>query len=409
MINHEINHDASSISERHVGRRTVLLGTVGALVAVEVGHPARSAAATTAAASPRHPRFDKVLAHQLQRVLDDTVRAPGLPFPGGILHVHGATLGTWTGVAGLGRLAPDVPMHAIDRFRAGSIAKPFVSVAVLQLVERGRLSLDARLTSVLPLSVVGRFPTAADISVRMLLSHRSGIPDWLTPAVNDEIAHHPDKIWTVAEILEIAAAQPPLFPPGTSYSYSNTNYNLLGLIIERVTGRSWRDQITRRVIDPLDLKRTTLPAPGDRFLTGAYAHGYGQVDGRTVDMTDIDPSMAGAAGGGALVTTVQDLTGFLDSLLAGHLFSKRDTLRQMLTFLPAPDGGGQVGYGLGIIQRLLPGGIEMIDHSGLTAGYSAYVGRLVGRPITVASVLNWEQDPSPLLVPAIQLLAAAHP
>jgi D-alanyl-D-alanine carboxypeptidase len=243
----------------------------------------------------------------------------------------------------------------------------------------------------------------------MLLSHRSGIPNWLTPAVHDEIVHHPDKVWDVAEFLDLAAAQPPLFAPGTSYSYSNTNYNLLGLIIERVTGRSWRHQVTRRVIDPLDLEHTTLPAPGDRFLTGAYAHGYGEVDGRTVDLSHIDPSMAGAAGGGALVTTVQDLAGFLDSLLAGRLFSKRDTLRQMLTFLPAPDEGGQVGYGLGIIQRLVPGGIELIDHLGMTAGYSAYVGRLLGRQITIASLLNWEQEPSPLLLPTIQLLAAAHP
>ena len=75
---------------------------------------------------------------------------------------------------------------------------------------------------------------------------------------------------------------------------------------------------------------------------GAYAHGYGELDGRTVDLSHIDPSMAGAAGGGALVTTVQDLSGFLDSLLAGRLFSKRDTLRQMLTFLPAPDEGGSI-------------------------------------------------------------------
>jgi D-alanyl-D-alanine carboxypeptidase len=184
------------------------------------------------------PRFDAVLARRLQRVLEDARRDPSTHFPGAILHVESAALGTWTGVVGLGRLAPAAPMRRGDRFRAGSVIKPFVSVVVLQLAERGRLSLDARLPEVLSASVVGRFATAPEISVRMLLGHRSGIPEWLTPAVVDEIGRHPAKVWRVSEFLDLAAAQPPLFAPGTSYSYSNTDYNLLGLIIERVTGRS---------------------------------------------------------------------------------------------------------------------------------------------------------------------------
>src|SRR5215208_5010659 len=105
-------------------------------------------------------------------------RDPGTTAPGAILHVRSPRLGRWTGVAGLGRVAPDVPMRRADRFRAGSIAKPFVAVVVLQLAERGRLSLDAALPEVLPAGVVGRFPTAAEITVRMLLNHRSGIPEW---------------------------------------------------------------------------------------------------------------------------------------------------------------------------------------------------------------------------------------
>jgi hypothetical protein len=104
-------------------------------------------------------------------------------------------------------------MRAADRFRAGSIAKPFVAVRVLQLAERGRLSLDARLPKVLPASVVSRFPGAADISVRMLLGHRSGIPEWDTPLMDIVIAHHPAKVWTIAEKLDLAAAQPPVFAP----------------------------------------------------------------------------------------------------------------------------------------------------------------------------------------------------
>ena len=114
--------------------------------------------------------------------------------------------------------------------------------------------------------MVRRFANAAAISVRMLLGHRSGIPEWITPAVNEEIARHPAKVWKVGEILDLAAAQPPVFPPGTSYTYSNTNYNLLGLIIEHLTGHSWRHEVSRRVIGPLGLTRTSLPAPGHRSM-----------------------------------------------------------------------------------------------------------------------------------------------
>ena len=99
-------------------------------------------------------------------------------------------------------------------------------------------------------------------------------------------------------------------------------------------------------------------------MPSAHAHGYVELDGKTVDLTGVDPSVAGAAGGGALVTTVQDLARFLDALLKGRLFRHRDTLRQMLAFAPAPDQGGQVGYGLGIEQRVFPGGVELIGHLG---------------------------------------------
>src|SRR5918912_393563 len=82
--------------------------------------------------------------------------------------------------------------------------------------------------------VVGRFANAGDITVRMLLGHRSGIPEWDTPLMDIVIAHHPGKVWTIEEKLDLAAAQPPVFAPGTSYKYCNTEYNLLGLVIEHV-------------------------------------------------------------------------------------------------------------------------------------------------------------------------------
>jgi D-alanyl-D-alanine carboxypeptidase len=305
-------------------------------------------------------------------------------------------------------VAPDVLIRRADRFRAGSIAKPFVAVVVLQLAERGRLSLDARLPDVLPASVVGRFPTAADITVRMLLNHRSGIPEWETAAIEEQVARHPAKVWKVSEFLDLAAAQPPLFAPGTGFFYSSTNYNLLGLIIERITGHSWRRAVTRGVIRPLRLSSTGLPAPRDRSIKGQHAHGYLEFDGKTIDITRVDPSFAGAAGACALVTNVHDLARFLDALLRGRLFRRRATLRSMLDAVPAQGEGGLVGYGLGLEQYAVPGGIELVGHLGGTAGYRSFVGRVRPLGVTMAFVLNAQDDPTPLIIPALEALAAAQ-
>jgi D-alanyl-D-alanine carboxypeptidase len=387
--------DLARPAEGGVDRRTLLLGAAGALAAAGLSGPARAAGG----------RFDPDLARELKRALRDALRDPGTTAPGAILHVRSPKLGAWTGVAGLGRVTPDVRMRRGDRFRAGSIAKPFVSVVVLQLAEGGRLSLDARLPEVLPARVIGRFANTADITVRMLLGHRSGIPGWLSPAVAEQVARHPAKVWKVSELLDRAAAQPPVFAPGTGFFYSDTNYNLLGLIIERITGRSWRHAVTRRVIRPLHLTHTALPAPGHRSITGAHAHGYATLDGKTIDLTRVDPSFAGAAGACALVTNVHDLARFLDALFKGRLFRHRATLREMVDLAPAQGEGGLAGYGLGIEQYVLPGGIQLIGHLGGTAGYRSFVGRVRPLGVTMTLALNAEDDPTPLVIPAVQALA----
>jgi D-alanyl-D-alanine carboxypeptidase len=381
------------------------MAAAGTLAAAGLSGPAGAAGRATSVASRAARRFDAALARQLEKALRTALRDPSVHAPGGILHVRSPTLGRWTGVAGLGRVAPKVPMRPGDRFRAGSIMKPFVSVVVLQLVERGRLSLEARLPEVLPADVTGRFPTAPDITVRMLLSHRSGIPEWDLAEQDDYAARNPTHIWTIDEILNLAAAKPPVFAPGTSYSYCNTEYNLLGLIIDRLTGRSWRHEITRRVVRPLRLTHTSLPAPGDLSIKGAHAHGYFPLDGRLVDLTRLDPSIAGAAGGSALVTTVQDLARFWDALLKGRLFRHRATLKDMLTFGPTP-GEVTAGYGLGVEQYALPGGIELIGHLGGAGTYRTFVGRQRPQGVTISFALNFQDDPSPLIFPVVKVLAS---
>ena len=397
---------ANGAASRFVDRRTLLVGAAGAVAAAGLSGPARAAGHATSLAARAGPRFDADLARQLQRALHAALGDPSTQSPGAILYVQSAKLGRWSGAAGLGRVTPAEPMRPGDRFRAGSIVKMFVSVTVLQLSERGRLSLDARLPEVLPASVTGRVANAADITVRMLLGHRAGIPDWDDPAIDEQVARDPAKVWNDGELLDLAAAKPPLFAPGTSFSYSNTDYTLLGLIIEGITGRSWRHEVTRRVIRPLRLTRTALPAPGQRSIKGPLAHGYREIDGKLVDL-NLDPSFCGAAGGYALATTVADLSRFLDTLLAGRLFRHRATLEQMLTIAPAQGEGGLVGYGLGIEQRALPGGPTLIGHLG-GAVYRSYVGRLHPTGATIALAMNAEDDPTPLLLPAVKALLATH-
>jgi D-alanyl-D-alanine carboxypeptidase len=137
-------------------------------------------------------------------------------------------------------------------------------------------------------------------------------------------------------------------------------------------------------------------------------HGYGELDGKATDLTRVDPSFAGAAGASALVTTVRDLARFLDALFKGRLFDHEATLPQMLELVPAQADGGLVGYGLGIEQRVLPGGVELIGHLGGAPGYSSYVGRVRPGEVTIAFALNTQEDPTPLVLPLAQALTSTR-
>lgn len=317
-----------------------------------------------------------------------------------MLRVSGERLGFWAGAVGLGEIASRTPMRASDRFRAGSIMKPFVAAAVLQLAEDGTLSLDSALPDVLPEHTHGRFQDAHSITVRRLLNHTAGLPEWLGPPIRAQLMANPRRVWGVAEFLEISGAQERVLPPGARYAYSNTHYNLLGAIIEHATGVTWRDAVRERVIARAGLGETSLPEPGDAWIPGEHAHGY---EG-AIDVTYVDPSMAGAAGGGALITTLADLARFWDALLAGDLLRRGETLREMLAFVDAPDVGGQVGYGLGVQRYVLPGGLEVIGHLGSTAGYRAFGGRVRRLGVTVAMAMNTPADPAPVLLPALDAM-----
>jgi D-alanyl-D-alanine carboxypeptidase len=389
---------------RRTAAAAVAASALAAMFAVAV--PAADANPTGPAAVAHATEAPHAVGPRLQAILNRGVRAPGSELPGVALRVRVPGQGTWSGAAGKARIAPATPMRAGDRFRAGSIMKPFVAAATLQLVEEGKFGLDDPLPAVVPADVVARFPEAAQITVRMLLNHTSGLPEYSDAGFDREVASNPRRRWTVDELLDRAAAMPRTSVPGERFGYNNTDYNLLGLILEQATGKPWRAVVRERVFTPLHLRHTSLPRPGHVPSGRDIAHGYMQVDGKLVDLTDVDSSMAGAAGGNALLTTTEDLSRFLRGLLAGRLFQHRETLEAMRTFLATPNDHGRVGYGLGLERYVLPGGVEVVGHMGTGAGYRAFMFHLPAQHIDFSMVTNSPGDPMPVLIPALKLLVA---
>jgi D-alanyl-D-alanine carboxypeptidase len=324
----------------------------------------------------------------LQQVLAQAVAKQDVFLPGAIAYYRSPGHASWSGSAGLGDLQTKSAIRADSRIRAGSILKTLIATVVLQHVEEGALSLDQTLPELLPASVTNRVVKADRITLRMLLNHTSGIPDWVTPQVHMDAAKDPAYVWTNEKAIQIATDQGAWFEPGTSWAYSNTNYTLIGMVLDRIGGTSWRAQVRARVLGPLGLTSTELPEPGDRTITADDAHGYQLVDGAPLDLSYVDPSMAGAAGGMAMVTTVRDLGTFLDALLAGRLFARPETLVKMTTMVEAPDESHLPHwYGLGL-EMYEVGGTTIIGNSGGAPGYATMMFRIPARATTLVTAVN---------------------
>ncbi|WP_262056179.1 serine hydrolase domain-containing protein [Streptomyces sp. STR69] len=270
-----------------------------------------------------------------------------------------------------------------DHFRAGSITKTFIATLVLQLAAEHRLSLSDTVEQHLPGLVRGAGNDGRALTLRSLLTHTSGLYDF-TAATGGTVPVSP------LEAVRIALTHPPA--DRGRFSYSNTNYVLLGLVIRQVTGRSYAAEAERRIIAPLRLtgtsfpgSRTTLPAPHGR----AYA-----TNGS--DVTDLDPRVAGAAG--ELVTTLADLNRFYSALLGGELLPSR-RLREMLNTRTAHGL-----YGMGLFPVKLPCGTTVWGHNGRISGsYVRTAATVDGRHVLTFRV-NTSEIADPGLEPA--LLAA---
>ena len=359
--------------------------------------PGQMLADTAAARAGSEPPLPRAWQSELQQALEAiVVRGAG---PGVSLTIDYPSYRPFSTAAGIADLATGQAIEPGDRFRAGSMLKTAVATAALQLVECGKLSLDARLTQLLPPAITSRVAEAENITLRMLLSHTGGVPEPVDAAFHAAVFQDPARIWTLDDYLTLSAAHPRLFPPGGGWAYSNMDYILVGEIVTRVAGAPWRQTVQRRVLDRARLVHSSLPRPGDAGCDSC-ARGYESIAGDLVDLTEVDPSMAGAAGGGALVTTTADLVRFLRALLAGELFDRPGTLAIMTSFVDAPlPQEGQIQYGLGL-ARIQFGDMQLIGHYGSTAGYNGFMLQDTATGAVFAGSIN--QDGSlAALVPAM--------
>jgi D-alanyl-D-alanine carboxypeptidase len=308
------------------------------------------------AASPDAPPAGRGLDRALARVV-----AAGAP--GALVAVDGP--GATTAATGVDDRRAGRRMSARDHFRAGSVTKAFVATVLLQLAERHRLRLDDPVGRYLP----GELRDGGHITLRELAHMSSGVYDYIDDLPGDtrqEFRRNRQRTFAPAELVRLAERHPAGFPPGHGWGYSNTNYIVLGQVIEKVTGHSLSSEIQRRITRPLGLRGTLLPVTSPTLPTPAM-RGY-HPDGASsslFDATAQNPSAYWATG--ALVTDAQDLNTFFGALLSGRLLD-RESMRAMEAVTST---GWPVvpTYGLGLIRRDLPCGVSVWGHSGIVEGY----------------------------------------
>ncbi|MER6138058.1 serine hydrolase domain-containing protein [Streptomyces sp. NPDC001815] len=301
--------------------------------------------------------------------------------PGAVARIddRGAVHKVTEGVAdkGTGRA-----ISTADRFRVGSVTKSFSAVVLLQLVDEGALALDTSVNTYLP----GLLPDD-NITVRHVLSHRSGLYDY----TNDMFEHTVpgfeavrNKVFSYQDLVDLSLKQPLGSAPGAAYSYSNTNFVVAGMLIEKLTGKPVRSAYQSRIIKPLGLKDTFYVHPGTA-VPGKHARGYLTPDEAGAPLIDsTEQTVSWAQSAGAVISSTRDLNTFFSALLGGDLTSA-EQLSQMQKWVPV---NSTQGYGLGLRRRDLSCGVSVYGHTGTVQGYYTYSFTSKGGGRTVTALAN---------------------
>ncbi|MFD3729593.1 serine hydrolase domain-containing protein [Streptomyces sp. NPDC058671] len=314
-----------------------------------------TALATPALAAPAPEKRDHTATRQaLQAAVDSGV-------PGAVAGARDGH-GLWTGTAG--------DRKGDDRYRVGSITKTFVATVLLQLQAEGRVDLDDPVEKWLPGVVRGNGHDGRNITVRQLLNHTSGIYSYTEDAAFQErvfgpgFLEHRYDTWSGRQLVGVAMTHQPEFAPGTGWSYSNTNFVLAGMVIEKVTGRPYGKAVENRIIKPLKLRatsvpgnRVTVPQPSSR----AYSTLSRDPNAPVHDVTELNPSLALAAG--EMISDSSDLQTFYRALVQGRLLPKTE-MRELTATVPISPDYPLFRYGLGISWQKLSCGTEIWGHGG---------------------------------------------
>ncbi|BAW08985.1 hypothetical protein NSK11_contig00018-0037 [Nocardia seriolae] len=305
--------------------------------------------------------------------LDDLVRS-GMP---GAQAVISGPDGVRTATAGSGDLATGAPYADGAHFRIGSVTKTFVASVVLPLAAEGKVDLEAPIGRYLPGVVESGGNDGNRITVHQLLQHTSGLADFAPEDPTQKLPQQLDQTSDgkayrdlgPADLVRIALTMPPQFEPGAQFRYTNTNYVLLDLMIQHLTGGPLATAISTRILEPLAMHDTYFPRPGETALRDPHPEGYKKVGDRWADITDTETAWAGAAG--AIVSTGADLNRFFTALMTGKLLPAPQ-LEQMRQTIPMSDDTA-MAYGLGLLRLRVPCGQqekEVWGHAGGIPGFS---------------------------------------
>jgi D-alanyl-D-alanine carboxypeptidase len=338
---------------------------------------------TATAGTLSRPERRRILQERLDRLIE--VGAAGVQFR----LADGDDL--FLARAGVAQLDGTAPMPYDGRFRAACITKTFVSTVVLQLVTEGVVKLDEPVDTYLP----GLLPDGRQVLVRNLLQHTSGLYNHADSFQRPGVRFLRDryKHYDTIDLVSVATAKPLNFEPGTKFEYSNTNYLVLGMLIEKVTGKDYAAQIHERIVTPLGLSGTYVPDEDDPEIHGEHAHGYMMINGKSEDVTRMNPSEARSAG--SIISTTPDLDRFLTALVTGKLLSgsafAEMTHRVPSEWVTLPMSAG---YGLGFMPLQTSCGLDLWGHGGGIPGYATFIGAtLDGRKRVITSItLNIDPD-----------------
>ncbi len=349
------------------------------------------------------------IAERCQAVLDGMLEADA--FPGGsaaLILPDGTEL---TFVAGYADKDAKTPMKPDDRLLSGSIGKTYVAASALKLVSEEKLDLDAKVSTYFEgerAEWFAQVPNAKEITVRQLLRHETGIPRYVyARAFWDDLLGDPDRSWKPGEQVEYVFDQPPLHAAGEGWAYSDTNYIVLGVLIEELTGKAFNDYARETLLEPLGLRDTV---PSDSRSVPGVVQGYSSLfanlgvpdkslddDGRFA----LNPQFEWCGGGYA--NTPLDLARWARLLYSGKAF-EGDYLDEMLDAVPADPRllGQGVLYGLGVMIHPTSEG-PLRGHDGVMTGYLSTMGYFPERELALAFQINAD-DRHPLGRPMVDVL-----